>query len=367
MSVLIVLTSSGRGGRELNTIRLISYLQERGMTVTVAVLDSGGYVTEHCRSCGFNCQSLGLWPSKLNILVVLWRFFLLLRKTEPEVVQVYGFIASMICRFTARPLRIKVVVGIVGTGHFIGIRPVMERMTKHLIDHYIANSMEGKNKLLEILHNYPARISVIHNGVPEIQVSPASEKNNCFIVGTVANLRPEKGYDVMLRALVQLKLELGEQVPLKYLIAGEGSLRKELTEMINNFRLSEQVSLLGMVENVSEMLGKLDLFILPSYTEGLPNALLEAMMAGRCVIATRVGGIPEIIEDGYNGLMVEPGDPQELSRAILKVVLTPQWRESMALQGRESAQKKFSLKQQAERTIGVWSAIYQENFKEVTR
>ncbi|WP_066632854.1 glycosyltransferase family 4 protein [Desulfolucanica intricata] len=363
MSVLIFLSTSGRGGRELNTLRIMPYLRNRGMTVSVVVLDSGGYVTKRCNCGGLDCQALGLWPSKLNLLAVWLRFFFLLRKTRPELVQVYGFLASLICRFTAPPLGIKVIVGIVGAGHFTGKRPLWERLTRQLVNHYVANSLDGKHKMLKLLNPHQPEISVIYNGVPELAIPSEKPKKNYITVGTVANLRPEKGYDVMLEALVKVKEKLGEKVALNYLIAGEGGLREELTEKINTMGLTGQVNLLGMVDNVTEMLLKLDLFVLPSYTEGLPNALLEAMAAGRCVIATRVGGVPEIIEDGYNGLIVEPGNPDELAGVMVKVLLEPQWRESLAARGREVVSKKFSLERQAEETIRVWTAVCNQNCK----
>ncbi|KAF1085934.1 Alpha-D-kanosaminyltransferase [Sporotomaculum syntrophicum] len=357
MKVLIFLSSSERGGRELNTIRLIPYLRERGIKVEVVVLDCGGYVTKWCSDNEINCQPLGCWPNKLNLLAVIWRFFLLLKITKFDLIQVYGFTGSMVCRFVACPFRIRVVVGIVGSGHFTGLRPLFEQITKRLVNCYVANSIAGKNKLLEILGTNIPRVEVIHNGVPEIEVLSPDVAKNCFTVGTVANLRPEKGYDIMLGALSKIKSDLGDQLDITYLIVGDGALRKDLTKQIQKLGLADQVCLLGMVENVAEVLCKLDLFVLPSYSEGLPNALLEAMMAGRCVIATKVGGVPEIIEDGYNGLLVEPGNPEELSQAIQKVILNSQLQKSMALRGRELVCKNYTLSHQAESTIKVWKAV----------
>lgn len=357
MTALIFLSSSGLGGRELNTIRLIPYLREQGAKITVAVLDGGGYVSEKCAVAGVDFQCLGLWPSKLNVLVVFWRVFLMLLKKGPDLIQVYGFQASMICRFAALPLRIKVVVGIVGTGHFGGLRPLTERLTSRLVSHYTTNSLRAKDRLFQILGNLVPGITVIYNGVPEFKVPKAESLDGFFTSGTVGNLRPEKGYDILLEALVLTKAKLGDGVKWKHLIAGDGDLRERLTVRISELDLTGQVILLGKIDDVVGVLRQLDLFILSSHTEGLPNAVLEAMMAGRCVIATRVGGIPEIVEDSYNGLLVEPGDPEDLSRALLKVICNSKWRESMAMRGREMVQTRFTLKRQAEDTIKAWRAL----------
>ncbi len=367
MTVLIFLSSSGLGGRELNTIRLIPYLREHGVAVKVLVLDSGGYVTEKCAAADIDFQCLGLWPSRLNVLVVFWRFFLILLRKGPDLIQVYGFQASIICRFVALPLRIKVVVGIVGNGHFIGLRPLAERLTCKLVSHYITNSLVAKERLLQIVGSHNRDITVIYNGVAEIELPRTNALDDYFISGTVGNLRPEKGYDVLFKALALTKVKLGDRVNWTHLIAGEGVLREPLTAMISDLGLTGQVILLGRVDDVTGFLSRLNVFILSSYTEGLPNAMLEAMMVGRCVIATMVGGIPEIVADGDNGLLVEPGDPENLSRALLTVINNPQWRENMAMRGRDVVLTKFTLHKQAEESVKTWRAVGQLNAKEVSR
>src|SRR5690606_31139389 len=113
--------------------------------------------------------------------------------------------------------------------------------------------------------------------------------------------------------------------------------------------------------------GRLDVFVLSSYTEGLPNAMLEAMMAGRCVIATKAGGIPEVVAEGDNGLLVNPGDAENLSRALLAVFENPQWREKMAVRGRDTVLAKFTLQRQAEETVKTWQGVSYLNVKEVSR
>lgn len=357
MTALIFLSSSGLGGRELNTIRLIPYLWEQGAKITVAVLDSGGYVTDQCAVVGVDFKCLGLWPSKLNVLIVLWRCFFLLLSKRPDVIQVYGYQASMICRLAALPLRIKVVVGIVGTGHFSGFRPLTERLTSRLVSHYTTNSLGAKDRLYQILGCRVPGITVIYNGVPDFKVARVESSDRVFTSGTVGNLRPEKGYDILLEAIVLTKVKLGDGFKWKHLVAGDGVLRDRLTVRINELGLTGQVVLLGKVDDVVGVLGQLDLFILASHTEGLPNAVLEAMMAGRCVIASSVGGIPEIITDGETGLLVEPGDPEDLSRALQSVICKPKWRDSMAIRGRALVQTRFTLKRQAEDTIKAWRLI----------
>lgn len=366
LCVLIFLSSSGRGGREINTTRLIPYLHEQGMKITVLVLDCGGYVSQWCCNNAVKCYCLGLWPSKLNFIAVVWRFFLIIIHSKTELIQVYGFTASMHSRFIAGPMGVKVIVGIVGDGHFIGLRPFYEKLTRKMVNCYVTNSLAGKNKLLQLFGDYSPWIDVIYNGVPEIEAPLPCLEKEYFTIGTVANLRPEKGYEVMLEAVAQVKSELGERRVIKYLIVGDGALRKDLTDKIHRLGLTEQVQLLGMVENVTEVLFNFDLFVLPSYTEGFPNALLEAMMAGRCVIATNVGGVSEVIEDGYNGLLVKPGDHRELSRAIRTVILNPQLQKYLALKGRELVSKNFTLTRQAEATIRIWKTVCREG-KEVSR
>lgn len=353
VKVLVLLSSSGRGGREVNTVRLIPYLQRKGLGVEVVILDVDGYVSRWCREHDVPCHLPGRF-----LPVATVRLFRLVKKLRPDLVHVYGFYAGMMARFIARLAGIKVIVGIVGAGHFGRWRCWLERWTAPLVDLYVANSYRGGEKLLEIIGEKRGnRVVVVQNGVP-LEFPPPGvpmKGEECVVIGSLGNLRPEKGYGTMLAALQKLVEDFkGSFI---YLVGGEGKLRSQLEKQAAVPGLEGKVKFLGLIEDTWSFLHYLDLFVLPSYSEGLPNALLEAMAAGRCVVATRVGGVPEIIESGVHGILVEAGDTARLTEAIRELMLAPERRRMMGERAGERVRSFFTLEKQAAETVRVYKRM----------
>jgi glycosyltransferase involved in cell wall biosynthesis len=155
---------------------------------------------------------------------------------------------------------------------------------------------------------FPARrIRVIPNGIPVRRREPAPA-HNPLVIGTAALLQRRKGIDVLLRASTRLTF------PHRLVIAGDGPERRELEELAR--RLGASAEFLGFVPDLAERIEDLGVFVLPSRGENLPIAILEAMALAVPVVATRVGGVPEVIVDGESGLLVEPEDVDGLAAAL---------------------------------------------------
>lgn len=138
------------------------------------------------------------------------------------------------------------------------------------------------------------------------------------LVVTVANLRAEKGYDVLLDAARRVA---DRRLPIRFVAAGQGSLEDELVARRDELELGERFRFLGYRSDVLRLLAAADVFVLPSHQEGLPVVLMEAMSMGLAIVATSVGGVPQVITDGTNGLLVPPGDAGALARAIESVAV----------------------------------------------
>lgn len=139
--------------------------------------------------------------------------------------------------------------------------------------------------------------------------------DNKKIAGTIANFYPTKGLDILFNAVAKNKEKLADY---NFIIIGEGPERKKLEKIITDNGLENIIFLTGKIENASELLPAFDLFVLPSLKEGMPYTILEAQNAGLSIVATKVGGIPEIIEDKKTGLLVKPGDIDDLADNITK-------------------------------------------------
>ena len=165
-------------------------------------------------------------------------------------------------------------------------------------------------------------ISVVPNGVPcREPVPPRSDAKTEWTLGTVALLRPRKGIDTLLRALAILR---SEGLPVRLRAAGPfetPEYERRMKGLTEELGLCGAVDWTGFTRDVDAELARMDLFVLPSlFGEGLPLVVLEAMAAGVPVVASRVEGTPEAIRDGRDGLLFDPGDPQDLAAALKRVI-----------------------------------------------
>jgi len=167
-----------------------------------------------------------------------------------------------------------------------------------------------------------------------------------LIVGTVAVLEERKGHLFLLEAAALLKQQ---DHPLRYRCAGEGSQRQTLERSALSLGVGGDVEFAGFVGDIPGFLSSIDVFVLPSLYEGLGVSVLEAMAAGLPVVASRAGGLPEIVDDGVTGLLVPPGDAQALAGAIAALISRPALAREMGARGRERVLRHFTIEQTARR------------------
>ena len=174
------------------------------------------------------------------------------------------------------------------------------------------------------------------------------------VMGTVGRLTSVKGLPYLLMAAKNL-LNLGMTV--KVLIVGEGSIRSDLETQARDLGISEDVVFAGYREDTDDLLRAMDIFVLPSLSEGIPMALLEAMAASRVVIASRVGGIPEVIDDGVEGFLVEPRDVNGLTETCLRLIQSPVMAKEMGEKARKRVERDFSAEEMAHRVASLYHEL----------
>jgi glycosyltransferase involved in cell wall biosynthesis len=174
------------------------------------------------------------------------------------------------------------------------------------------------------------------------------------MVGAAGRLSPEKGFAVLVEAAASV---LRQHSSAGFVLFGKGPLGADLSRTIADLGLQNRFILMGFREDFEQFLPHLDVLVLPSFTEGLPNVVLEACAAGVPVVATAVGGTPEIVEDGVSGFLVPPGDPEALAGKIMNLLANEEVRRAMGRQGKKRVVDHFSLAAQA--------AKYQEVLAEV--
>ncbi|MGH2651745.1 MAG: glycosyltransferase, partial [Actinomycetota bacterium] len=187
------------------------------------------------------------------------------------------------------------------------------------------------------------------NGVDTVRFRPAARPNGGSpptTIGTLANLRPEKG----LRQLLGAAARVVRRAPnARFAIWGDGPLRGELALAVRAMALTGAVELRGPTHAPDDVLRQCDIFVLPSLSEASSNVVLEAMATGLPVVTTRVGGMPGLVDHGRTGFLVPPDDVEELAGAILRLLETPALAAEMGAQGRLRALAEFGTARMLER------------------
>lgn len=225
-----------------------------------------------------------------------------------------------------------------------------------LCDENIVVSAQDK-KTAENMFFVSYKTHLIENGItPTIQITRDAARikllgknTNKITIGTIAELHPNKGLSYLLQALSYIKDESVQCV-----IVGDGEKREELKEYANSLHLSIPVIFTGFIDNASSYLSAFDIFILPSLKEGLPYAILEAGAAKLPVIASNVGGIPEIIENGISGTLVPPKDPKSLALAIELYLQDPHLAQEHAHNLQKRVTEKFNSQNMVEKTTALY-------------
>jgi|YelNatPaOPRAMG01_1025707.scaffolds.fasta_scaffold07761_7 glycosyltransferase involved in cell wall biosynthesis len=231
-----------------------------------------------------------------------------------------------------------------------------QRILNRVIDRYIAVSNATAAELVGALGVPKRKVTVIPNGVPVEKFActrgmrVACNRESSGTVFTSARLHPQKGLGDLVEAARLLP-------GVEFLIAGDGPLRAELAAKVQGLGLAARVRLLGHRSDVPALLQSCDVFALPSLFEGLPLAVLEAMAAARPIVACDIAGVREAISDGETGLLVRPGHPDELARAIRTLLSDPPLSRRLGRQAGERARREFSAKLMVERTCHLYDEL----------
>lgn len=206
------------------------------------------------------------------------------------------------------------------------------------------------------------RIRLVHSGIDPRPFEAAAKARHMdsdgIVVGMAAVLEQRKGHRLLLEAARQLKAQ-GRRI--RYRLAGEGSLRKPLEAATLQLGLKEDVQFLGFVADIPSFLASVDIVVLPSLFEGLGVSILEAMGAGKAVIASRVGGLPELVIDAATGFLVEPQDIEGLANAISKLAGDRNLIRDMGQKGRERLIKNFTIEQMAQKNEDYYYELLDKN------
>jgi glycosyltransferase involved in cell wall biosynthesis len=367
MKVLFVICNLDRGGTETQAVELAKRLLSTGCQVTVASLQDGplraALQQANVRVVDFPKKGGLVSARGLYQFLRLWRFIY----TEKfDVVHSHDLWANLITVPAAKFAGVPVVLSSQrDLAHLYWYTPSRKKVIGRIhrwATGVIVNSA-AVYELVQREFRVPAgQIHMVHNGVAfERFVSSRTNRRRLFpeldhhakLVVTIANMHTAiKGHYELIEAARRVKSTFSDA---KFIFVGDGAERSALESSAEASGVQDSIVFLGQRTDIPELLACCDIFVLPSRAEGLPNSLLEAMAAGLPVVATAVGGVPEVIEDGVSGLLIPPRDPVSLADAILRILEDPAFAAGLALAGRERARMHFDF----DRVVAALESVYE--------
>jgi glycosyltransferase involved in cell wall biosynthesis len=368
--VLHVIGSLDIGGTEGQLVELATRLDPACFDVTVCCLSHGGPHAEALAAAGVQVEIVGLrratlWRRPNRLVGDLLRLIGFVRRARPDVVHGFLYWGYVLGALAGRAARVPAIVaGRRGLSRLPRADPrrVLERWALRMTDLVVANSEAVRQDVLQSGQVPTSKVLVVRNGVaahrfagtsdgapgPALAVTPGAP-----VIGVVANLRRCKGVDIFLAAWREVVRHFPKATAL---LAGDGPLREALERRAAELDVAASVRFLGTCRDVPALLSLVDLVVHPSFEEGLPNAVLEAMAAGKAVVATDVGGTSEAVLDGETGRLVPARDAAALAHAMLWCLRHPGETACYGEAARRRAREHFAI----EAMVGRYAALYRQ-------
>ncbi len=344
--ILLFIESGGPGGAEKVVLETAINLTKSNFAVTVCTLRQG-WLTDNLKKAGITYRQL---ESKKSLdLALIFKLVSLIKKEKFELVHSHLLDSNFYCALATFIAGVPHVASEHGDVHHLHLKK-FSRIKLKIIDllktkmtavsHFTAQQLKalGYNSTVTIIGN-PISTSFIQNSEIRENIRNSLSLKEELLWLNIGNLREVKDQSTLIKGFAKAFKENKNQI---LLILGEGPERAKLENLIDSFKLSERVKLLGFKPEIDLYLQAADGVILSSKSEALPLSLLEAALAGLILVATNVGGIPEIIENNIDGFLFESGNDQELAEILLKVCSDQARFKKMAGILREKVKDRFS-------------------------
>ena len=239
---------------------------------------------------------------------------------------------------------------------------LMWQVLRRFSQRIIAVSEEIRQYHIRQAYFDPDKIITLYNGInlSRFRQLPGSTRDDLGIPSdaplllTVAVLRQPKGIQYMIEAMLAILTAVPDT---RYVIVGDGEYAQPLQQLAQQQKVSDRIIFTGIRHDVPQLLAASDLFVLPTLLDALPTVLIEALAAGKPIVASDVGGVPEIVVHGRNGLLVPPAQPDELAQACLQLLLNGEMRAAMGCVGQEVAAQRFDIRNQVKRLGDIYLEI----------
>jgi glycosyltransferase involved in cell wall biosynthesis len=290
-----------------------------------------------------------------------------LRRLRADVLCCHGYKADLLGWLAARRVGVPAVAvsrGWTACTWRVRVYERLDRLSLHAMNAVVCVS-EGQAAKVRRAGVAPGRVHVIRNAIhtERFRAPDPAYRGRLralfprpvrLVVGAAGRLSPEKGFGQLVEAAPPV---LRQYPDAGFVLFGDGPLRQEIADRIEALGLGDRVILAGFCDDLDGFLPALDVLALPSFTEGLPNVVLEAFAARVPVVATAVGGTPEVVDDGVSGYLVPPGDPDALARRLQELLGDEGRRQQMGQRGYERVRAEFSFEAQARQYQHLFATV----------
>jgi glycosyltransferase involved in cell wall biosynthesis len=346
-----------RGGQD-QLLSLLRGLSGRGHELHL-ICHPQTLLEERARALGLSVFPLAI-RSEIGPFA-FWRLAALLRKIRPDILAFNTPRPILVANLASRlaPVRARIIFRRVSFP--LRRNPFTKLKYSWGIDWIVAIS-ESIRQQLELSGLPGRRIKIIYEGL-DLSLYPRRPKTGTppgakpVTVGTVAHLSAEKGLSSLIEAAARIP---DVRSRMRFIVVGEGEIRRDLERETHARGMEECFQFVGFQSQVAQFLSAFDIFVLPSLSEGLSSAILAAMASSLPVVATHVGGIPELVRHGENGILVSPGDSGALARAIDRLADNPEERLRMGEMGRLLVEKHFTLERKILETEELFLSLLRQ-------
>ena len=350
-------------------VLLASLVKIPGFAVS-AILFNEGRLASELRALGVNTHVI--LESRHNSLSLFRHLVGYFKRNNIDIVHTHKYkdniLGALASAYQGIRHRIRTIHGF--PEPFLGFEKVKinlyqrvdSRINRWLVDRILAVSLDLQQQLVKRFG--AEKVICVHNAVDIEQVGVTGHvaelkkelnvSDGEFLIGTMGRLTPVKGLESFLTAARIIRRQKSR---VKFLIVGDGPLKDALRAAARAYGLDKDVLFLGHRNDSYDILALMDLFILPSLSEGIPMVLLEALALARPVVASRVGGVPEVIVDGENGLLVAPGRPEELAQSCIALMDDYRFAQALGSGGRKCVEERFSARYMAEKVAEVYRTL----------
>jgi glycosyltransferase involved in cell wall biosynthesis len=359
LTILHTEASPGWGGQEIRILAEASAFAKRGFRVLIAC-QPGSQLGLEAQRRGLSIRPLAM-PRAFDPWAC-WRLRQLMRREGVDLVHTHSSIDAWLAGFAAKSLHLPVV----RSRHVSIVVKRRRNFVYNALCDRIISSGEAIRQVLITAGVDPDKIVPIPAGVDVTQFHPAVSAAavrqefgmSAPVIGTVAMFRHSKGHHVLWQAVPEI---LRSEPRAVFLWVGDGVGRSSLQQDITTARLQERVHLAGFREDVAGCLAAMDIVVLPSIkSDGVPQVILQALAMHKPVVASAVGGIPEVIQHQRTGVLVPPNNPQALAEAVVWVLNNPQSAADWARAGGQLIDTHYALEHMIDRTAAVYTAVLVE-------